>query len=297
MQPWKAVLAVAAWLDSVDTEKRLKYGLSRDASGFENPEKQDGLWGRMEALSWRYHQEEGKEIQSGDLTTLLIQSLCKLADSRFSDNSDMKDNNDISNIRFTFTTQQICEATVNFAENSEADVDKESISSRRIGRLLGKLRFQKSRESGKGTRQWVVTLKELSHWAGVYTLEITGELKKLIEDLSKPTFTSHANVVTNVTNDKTSQTSLSIYQECAIVLRLPGDSKFPTIANQWRRLPEGHLEAGYQVDELAMALTVFLVKKIDASIIDGLTEDRLRDRLGAVTNGKVVHIHRKDKAV
>lgn len=295
LQPWKAVLAVAAWLDSVDTEKRLKYGLSRDESGYENPEKQDGLWGRMEALSWRYHQEEGKEIQSGDLTTLLIQSLCKLADGRFSDNSDMKDNNDISNIRFTFTTQQICEATVNFAENSEADVDKEAISSRRIGRLLGKLRFQKSRESGKGTRQWIVTLKELSHWAGVYNLEIPSELKKLLEKLSKRTDEVHASVVTHVTDEKTSQTSPSFYQKCAIVLQLPGDSKFPTIANQWCRLQEDYLLAGYQVEELAMALTIFLGKNIDALKINSLSDDQLKYRLAVVTNGKVVRLCKKAK--
>src|SRR5690606_16780718 len=117
-----------------------------------------------------------------------------------------------------------------------------------------------------GTRQWVVTLKELSHWAGVYNLELPSELKKLLENLSKPTVDGHAAIVTNVTDEKTSQTPLSFYQECAIVLRLPGDSKFPTIANQWRRLPDGKLEAGYQVDELAMVLTVFLGKKVDASI-------------------------------
>lgn len=296
LQPWKAVLAVAAWLDSIDTEKRLKRSSFQDGSGSDNPEMQDGLLGRLETLSWRYHQEEGKEIQSGDLTTLLIQSLCRLAESRLGDSSDIKDNSDISNIRFMFTTQQISETTVSFAENTEADIDKDSISSRRIGRLLGKLRFQKAREAGKGTRQWVVTLKELSHWAGVYNLETPGELKKLLEMISKSTVDTHASVVTHVTDDRTSQTYPSFYQECAIVLRLPGDSKFPTIANQWRRLPEGVLDAGYQVDELAMALTVFLGKKIDASKIEGMTEDQLKKRLAAVTNGNVIQFYRKAKA-
>jgi len=296
LQPWKAVLAVAAWLDSIDTEKRLKGSSSPDEGGSNNPESQDGLWCRLEALSWRYHQEEGKEIQSGDLTNLLIQSLCKLADARLSDNSDMKDNNDISNIRFTLTTQQISEATVSFAENSEADVDKESISSRRIGRLLGKLRFQKSRESGKGTRQWIVTLKELSHWAGVYNLEIPSELKKLFENLSKRTDEVHASIVTHVTDEKTSQASPPFFQECAIVLRLPEGNKFPTVANQWRRLPDACIEAGYQVDELAMVLSVFLEKNVDVTKIEEMPGDQLKNRLETVTNGKVIHLHRKTKA-
>lgn len=207
----------------------------------------------------------------------------------------MKDKNDISNIHFTFTTQQIFEATVNFAENSEADVDKESISSRRIGRLLGKLRFQKSRESGKGTRQWVVTLKEMSHWTGVYNLETPGDLKKLLEKQTKPTVDGHAAIVTNVTDEKTSQTPLSFYQEYAIVLRLPGDSKFPTIANQWRRLPEVFIEAGYQIHELVMALTVFLGKAIDASTIERMAKDQVRERLAAITGGRVIRYWRKVK--
>lgn len=296
LQPWKAILAVAAWLDSVDTEKRLKRWASQDKVGSENPEKQDGLWGRLENLSWRYHQEEGKEIQSGDLTTLLIQSLCRLAETRVCDNSDIKDNNDISIIRFTFTTQQISEATVSFAENSEADVDKESISSRRIGRMLGKLRFQKSRESGKGTRQWIVTLKELSHWAGVYNLEIPSELNKLFENLSKRTDEVHASVVTHVTDEKTSQTPPSFYQECTIVLRLPGDSKFPTIAKQWRRLADGSLEAGYQIDELAMALSIFLEKDIDVKRIQGMSNDQLGERITAVTRGKILQFKYRERS-
>ncbi len=293
LQPWKAILAVAAWLDSVDTEKRLKREASQDTASSGNPEKQEGLWGRLEDLSWRYHQKESKEIQLSDLTTLVIQSLCRLAESRMSDNSDIKDNSDVSTIRFTFTTQQISDATASFAENSEADVDKEYISTRRIGRLLGKLRFQKAREAGKGTRQWVVTLKELCHWAGVYNLEFPGELKKLLEKLLKSTDSVRASTVTNVTDEKTSQTSPSFYQECAIVLQLPGDSKFPTIANQWCRLPNGNLEAGYQVDELAMALTIFLGKKIDASKVEGMTEDQLMNRLSVVTHGKAIQLHRK----
>jgi hypothetical protein len=56
------------------------------------------------------------------------------------------------------------------------------------------------------------------------------------------------------------------------------------------------LDAGYQVDELAMALTVFLGKKIDASKIEGMTEDQLKERLAAVTNGKVIQFYRKAKA-
>ena len=192
LQPWKAILAVAAWLDSVDTDKRLK-GVSYHKE-VENADlvKQDRLWDRLEELSWRYHQEEGKEIQSGDLTILVIQSLCNLATARLGDNSDIKDNSDISTIRFTLTTQQISEAAVSFAEKTEADVDKESISSRRIGRMLGKMRFQKAREAGKGTRQWVITLKELSHWASVYSLEIPIELKKLFDKQSKTIRSVHA---------------------------------------------------------------------------------------------------------
>ena len=102
-------------------------------------------------------------------------------------------------------------------------------------------------------------------------------------------------LVTNVTDVKTSQTSLAFYQECAFVLRLPGDSKFPTIASQWRRMPEGYLEAGYQEDEIAMALSVFLGKNIDALKIERMPDDQLKDRLEAVTNGKVIRFCRKAK--
>lgn len=275
LQPWKAILSVAAWLDGLDQSHRLQRSFTqgKDQSFI------GGLFQRLEAMSWHYQQEETAEQQSSDLTLLILQAICKLA----ADKSDIKDNSDISLTTWTFSTSQISEAAQTVAEGIEADIDKESITSRKVGRLLGKLRLRKTREAGRGTRQWQTTLAELERWAAVYGIHLPVEL------------TQKTNV-TNVTDGGMSQADPAPWANCEIAFRLPADSKLPTIGGCWRRLPDGRIEAGYNPEQLAMALSVFLDRNVDAEKISGSPIQQLRERLTAVTDGEVIHIHLPERS-
>lgn len=274
LQPWKAILSIAAWLDDADQN----HSLLRSFAQGKDQVVIGGLWRRLEEMSWRYQQDETSDLQSSDLTLLVLQAMCKLAAAK----SDIKDKSDIATSTWTFSTSQICEATQTVAENTEADVDKESITSRKVGRLLGKLRLRKTREAGKGTRQWQITLTELERWASVYGIYLPIELAQKTN-------------VTDVTNGLTSQEDTVPWQNCEIALRLPADSKLPTIGGFWRRLPDGRLEAGYSSEELALALTLFLEKDVDSVKIMEMSSKQLRDRLIQVTGGEVLHIRLKER--
>ncbi len=273
LQPWKAILSVAAWLDDVDQN----HSLLRSFIQGKDQVVISGLWRRLEEMSWRYQQEETSDLQSSDLTLLALQAMCKLA----ADKSDIKDISDDAISTWTFSTSQISEAAQTVAENTDADVDKESITSRKVGRLLGKLRLRKTREAGKGTRQWQITLSELERWARVYGIHLPVE------------FIRETNV-TDVTNGLTSQEDTAPWQNCEIALRLPSDCKLPTIGGFWRRLPDGRVEAGYSSKELALALTLFLDKDVDAEKFVKTSAQQLRKRLIEVTGGEVLHIQLKE---
>jgi hypothetical protein len=273
LQPWKAILSVAAWLDDLDQNYRLMHSFIQG----KDQVVIGGMWQRLEEMSWRYQQEETSDLQSSDLTLLVLQAMCKLAAAK----SDIKDKSDVAASTWTFSTFQINEAAQAVAENTEADIDKESITSRKVGRLLGKLRLRKTREAGKGTRQWQITLAELERWARVYGIHLPVEL------------TQETNV-TDVTNDLTSPDDSPPWQNCEIALRLPADSKLPTIGGFWRRLQDGRLEAGYSSEELALALTLFLDKDVDAEKFVKTSAQQLRKRLIEVTGGEVLHIQLKE---
>ena len=273
LQPWKAILSIATWLDDIDQNHRLMRSFTQE----KDQVVIGGLGRRLEEMSWRYQQEETGELQSSDLTLLVLQAMYKLASAK----SDIKDKSDIATSTWTFSTSQISEAAQAVAENTEADVDKESITSRKVGRLLGKLRLRKTREAGKGTRQWQITLTELERWTKVYGIHLPTEL------VQKYT-------VTNVTDGLTSQDDTPPWLNCEIALRLPANSKLPTIGGFWRQLPDGRLEAGYSSEELALALTLFLDKDVDAEKFVRTSAQQLKKRLVEVTGGEVLHIQLKE---
>ncbi|GAP11285.1 hypothetical protein BECAL_02471 [Bellilinea caldifistulae] len=278
LQPWKAILSVAAWWDSLDQQHRLQHSYTVRNQG-QDQVVIGGLWQRLEEMSWRYQQEESADQQSGDIFLLVLEGLCKLADEK----SDIKDNSDIHSAGWTFTTSQISEAAQHIAEQTEADIDPEKITSRKVGRLLGKLRLRKACEAGKGTRMWQITLADLTRWAAVYNIQLPNEL-------------GQENNVTHVTDGQMSQETEALWLNCEIVIRLPADSKMPTIGGCWRRLPDGRIEAGYNPELLAMALSIFLDKDVEAEKISGSPIPQLRERLTAVTDGEVIHIYLPEKS-
>jgi len=142
LEPWRAILAVAMWLED--------NGVA-------------GIWERMEQLSWQYHTEEQPTLQSGDLTYLVIRALLSCAISANNANSAI-------NTEWFFPTIQIKNKVVKIAEDDEVDIEIDNISTRKVGRVLAKMRFTSKRPNGSKPRGWAITRNELSRFCLSYGL-------------------------------------------------------------------------------------------------------------------------------
>jgi hypothetical protein len=161
------VLAVAAWLESKGAE---------------------GLFGRMEALSLGY-QDERQELENDDLTGLVLRGLVffvgelneQLARDYFRPAPAAGPVGAIGAIKainaikyryprhWDLTIETLVLLTKKSASDQEADLNLEQITSRKVGRILAKLRAARvPRPHGKGSRRWRVTLEELIKWTSVY---------------------------------------------------------------------------------------------------------------------------------
>jgi hypothetical protein len=140
LEPWRAVLAVALWLDS---------------------EGVTGLWQRMETLSVAY-QSERIDLEPGDLTALVIRGLCRYATHAVSAV------NRETPKTITFKTKQIVEITSAISSEIEADINPEFITSRSVGRVLGKMRLKPDRTAK--SKGWAISYSDLAQWAKSYGL-------------------------------------------------------------------------------------------------------------------------------
>jgi len=149
LEPWRAILAVALWLDD--------RGVT-------------GLAALMEALAVAY-QAERPDLEMGDLMALVIRALVRSAVSAVSAANAV--NREIPRA-LTLTTSSITRACKELVNELELDMDAEHISVRRIGRVLGKMRWRAERTTrAKG---WTITLAELQRWALAYGVAWPSEL-------------------------------------------------------------------------------------------------------------------------
>lgn len=145
LECWRASLSVALWLDECGVH---------------------GLWRRMDGLSVQYQQER-QSMESGDLTAIVIRALCRCFKEAMADASDVSDVSDVfpdGEVCF-LPTAEITESAWRLAGESEADVDIEKITARRIGWKLKSLRVgngKPERNSARTKRGWRVTGKELN---------------------------------------------------------------------------------------------------------------------------------------
>ena len=93
--------------------------------------------------------------------------------------------------QFILTTT-ITHASQALAEVLELDINPDSLTTRRIGRVLGKMRLSKSRQVGTGKSGWMISLSDVDRWAGSHGLNIT-ELTDLKIVTYDPNFTNHNN--------------------------------------------------------------------------------------------------------
>src|SRR6185503_4200187 len=131
LEPWRAILSVAAWLDDS--------GVS-------------GLWNRMHALSISY-QGESQELDSTSMTKLVIKALDEVFVERevvmFSEVSGE------DGTRFV-KTSQITEFAKGIVKDEELPIDEEFVTDKRIGWVLKRLRFEHGREGGTGRARWKI---------------------------------------------------------------------------------------------------------------------------------------------
>jgi hypothetical protein len=170
LEPWRAILAVALWLDDQDTQgvlKRRAEQWSGDGRGDQEQEqtRETTLWQRLETLSVQY-QRERLHLESGDLTALVVRALCCCAVRAIDANSA---NSRETPSDFIITTAQIVQVARAIAKREDGDPDR--ITDRRVGRTLGRMRLQKTpRPGGRGSRRWRVTLGDLQRWTAAYGL-------------------------------------------------------------------------------------------------------------------------------
>lgn len=143
LEPWRGLLAVALWLED---------------SGVA------GLYSRMESLSVGY-QKERQQLESGDLTALVIRALSKCLSCDVVTFCDPCDVSEVPADEKEFIrTADIEAAAKAIAEADELDIDTEKLGSRQIGRILSKLRFEKGNEGGTHKKGWKVSRGEVGRF-------------------------------------------------------------------------------------------------------------------------------------
>jgi hypothetical protein len=139
LEPWRAILATAKWLDDAGVHE---------------------LFDRMSALSEQYQQER-PEMESGDLTRLVILALLKCCETSVSSVSSMASIKKGESAKdWTVKTKDLTDAAKVIVAEDELDMDVERITSRRIGRALARLRLEKDPDTSK--RAWTIKETDLA---------------------------------------------------------------------------------------------------------------------------------------
>jgi hypothetical protein len=154
LQPWRSILAVAAWL---------------------NDNNVSGLWDRMSELSVRY-QEERPELELSDMTYLTIQALTEIIHEEIKKDSSI----DIEHHDFVVKTSDVADKAKTITKTEEGKIDPEEITPQKMGHVLRRMRFKKAARKTRGSaRGWCLNINDLRRWAKSYGIQLP---KELVED-------------------------------------------------------------------------------------------------------------------
>jgi hypothetical protein len=160
LEPWRAIMAVAAWLDAQDTTGELQQ-LNIDEENGETAERH-GLLHRLERLSMAY-QGERSDLEAHDPVRLLILALVEMATGYLRFGVSLME----------FETSELVEHINRIAKDQEVvDGDEKVTNARRIGWLLKRLRFQKA-TPGKTRKRWKTTAAEIISLARAYGMTVS----------------------------------------------------------------------------------------------------------------------------
>jgi hypothetical protein len=151
LQPWRGILAVAAWLDT-------EAGIT-------------GLMNDIDKISVAY-QKERAQLETNDLTSVAVHALVECATSATSSTT-------ATNKEMFYSTQFIANACVQVVQDQEVPIDVEDITPDKVGRVLAKMRFKRDREDGRGLRGWIVKYADIIRWCERYGIDVPPELVTL----------------------------------------------------------------------------------------------------------------------
>jgi hypothetical protein len=141
LEPWRAVLGVAHWLEGLGVE---------------------GLFGRTEKLSVAYQRERG-DYEEHDATRVLFRALLELTEGDTA--ADLAAREGITPANIAATMNKIAGA------EDLADADKPFTSAKRVGWLMKRQRFKRAARDGKGKR-WLVNREEAENAAIAYGIDL-----------------------------------------------------------------------------------------------------------------------------
>jgi hypothetical protein len=146
LQPWRAILAIAAWLDSM--------GVS-------------SLWGKIEKLAAGTYQEERIDLEMIDINRIAMRAIGEYA------------RQEPTRTEWLFSTESIVELMQSLIHDEEIDIDEAYINSQKIGMRLKKMRLSK-REYPR-PRRWKIGLDSLATMFAAYRIPLPDEISENID--------------------------------------------------------------------------------------------------------------------
>ncbi len=160
LQPWRAILAVAAWLE--------KHGVHE-------------IFQRMEKLAHDYQQER-PEFEVSDLTSLVIHALFECADRAVS----ARGANAPQRV-FEFQISTVTNIAISLAKKDDWDIDLDLLTPRCIGRVVSQLRLEQSpRPGGKGSRRRKARVSDLQRLSSAYNVPLPQQLEQFFYTIRAP---------------------------------------------------------------------------------------------------------------
>jgi hypothetical protein len=157
LEPWRAILAVAAWLDAQDGTGELQQ-LDIDEDEGETA-KRHGLFDRLQRLSLAY-QTERSDLEAHDPVRLLIKALAQMF-SRCLDAVSLLE----------FDTSTLAKEINQIAVDDEIVSENEEVTNaKRLGWIIKRLRFERATRTEKRKR-WKITRDQLNAFARAYGMD------------------------------------------------------------------------------------------------------------------------------
>jgi hypothetical protein len=120
------------------------------------------------------HQQERPNVEQSDLTVLVIRALGLILGHTIKTELVISDVNTVSDVyrkRHFLLTTTITSASQALITALELDINSDYVTTRKIGRVLGKMRMNKERQKGTGKNGWLVSLADVDRWITSYGLE------------------------------------------------------------------------------------------------------------------------------